>query len=367
MSGTQARLGKLYPALTAKERAILVLKAWKEDGEEDPLVRETMPAEQAADFNRLIDLMNGVNVDLATRVITLYALVGRLGAKWGWLATVQVWGLDACRVAAYVFLHTKEPVTESEHRTLVRNTRSEMVPARELAEILVERHDGWSEADMEGSSDEGDDLVSDEAWDRVRKGKEKEIARLVEDGTLKGERKGRRMLVNAGAFYDWLGEPAPVSPEWGLEFEVFPDEDADKVRRLRKERQAAREAISGAPSDSAIEPVFRRYGVERRRSKEVRDWGDQIADALSKSLWDGIQECWQVLRAIELAVHEVEVEFDGEYPLLPEPGAILEGARKELEDMHQNVQRYVEPFELPEPDEEVLARVKSLARLADEG
>ncbi len=367
MSLRESRIDKLYPGLTAKERAVLVLKGWKQDTEEDPLVRRTMPAEQAPEFNRLIDLMNGVNVDLATRVITLYALLGRLGAQWGWLATVQVWGLDAWRVAAYVFLHTKEPVTESEHRKLVRNARSEMVPGRELAEILVERHDGWSEADMEGSSDEGDDLVSDEAWDRVRKGKEKEIARLVEDGTLKGERKGRRLLVNAGAFYDWLGEPAPVSPEWGLEFEVFPDEDADKVQWLRDEREAAREAISGAPSDSAIEPVFRQFGVDRKRSKEATSWGDQIADALSKSLPDGIQECWQLLRAIELAVHEVEVEFDGEYPLLPEPGAILEGVRKELEDMHQNVQRYVEPFELPEPDEEVLARVRSLARLADEG
>ncbi len=367
MSLRESRIDKLFPALTAKERAILVLGAWKQGEEEDPLVRREMPAEQGVEFNRLIDLMNGVNVDLATRDITLYALVGKQGAKSGWLATVQVWGLDAWRVAAYLFLHTKEPVTESEHRKLVRKARSEMVPARELAEILVERHDGWSEADVESASDEGDDLVSDEAWDRVRKGKEKEIARLVEDGTLKGERKGRRLLVNAGSFYDWLGEPAPVPPEWGLEFEVFPDEDADEVRRLRKERQAVRETIAKAPSDSAIEPVFRRLGVERNRSKEATSWGDQIADALSSSLRDGIRECWQALRAIELAVHEVEVEFDGEYPLLPEPGAILEVVRKELEDLRQSAQRYVEPFELPEPDEEVLARVRSLARLADEG
>jgi hypothetical protein len=43
VSGNQ-RLDRLYPALTAKERALLVLRAWKADQEEDVAVRRTMPA-----------------------------------------------------------------------------------------------------------------------------------------------------------------------------------------------------------------------------------------------------------------------------------------------------------------------------------
>ncbi len=92
MSGTRARLGKLFPALTAKERAILVLKAWKEDGEEDPLVRDTMPAEQGVEFNRLIDLMNAVNRELGPYLALLHALVGRLGLRHGWLMSLKTMG-----------------------------------------------------------------------------------------------------------------------------------------------------------------------------------------------------------------------------------------------------------------------------------
>jgi hypothetical protein len=49
-----ARLGKLMPALSAQERAILILRSLKEKTPEDPLWRSTMPREQAAEFNRLI-------------------------------------------------------------------------------------------------------------------------------------------------------------------------------------------------------------------------------------------------------------------------------------------------------------------------
>jgi len=46
MSSGESRLNKLYPALSARERAVLVLKAMKEDGEEDRRVRQTMPPAQ---------------------------------------------------------------------------------------------------------------------------------------------------------------------------------------------------------------------------------------------------------------------------------------------------------------------------------
>ena len=60
MSGNQ-RLDRLYPALTAKERALLVLRAWKADQQEDAAVRRTMPSDQARDFNHYIHLMNAAN------------------------------------------------------------------------------------------------------------------------------------------------------------------------------------------------------------------------------------------------------------------------------------------------------------------
>lgn len=53
MTSKERRLDKVSETLTAKERALLVLRAWKEDREEDPTWRWTMPSEQVAEFNRL--------------------------------------------------------------------------------------------------------------------------------------------------------------------------------------------------------------------------------------------------------------------------------------------------------------------------
>src|SRR5690606_11772143 len=56
-----SRLSRLSPVLTAQERAVLVLEAWKDGKPEDPGWRSQMPREQAHAFNQLIDLMNAAN------------------------------------------------------------------------------------------------------------------------------------------------------------------------------------------------------------------------------------------------------------------------------------------------------------------
>ena len=60
-----SRLSRLAPALSARERAILVLNAWKEGKEDDPSWRRTMPQNQAHEFNRYIGLMNVANRQIA--------------------------------------------------------------------------------------------------------------------------------------------------------------------------------------------------------------------------------------------------------------------------------------------------------------
>lgn len=47
MSATDRRLDRLYPSLTARERAVLVLQAYKEDRQPEPLICSTLPADQA--------------------------------------------------------------------------------------------------------------------------------------------------------------------------------------------------------------------------------------------------------------------------------------------------------------------------------
>ncbi len=130
------RLQKLYPALTAKERAILVLKACREDRDEDLRVRQSMPRQQITKFNRLIDLIRGV-YHLALYIALLEQSVDNLSLRYGWLLSLVLWGDAVLSLEGYILLYTKEPITESEYSRLLAEARGEMAPPSELAEALV--------------------------------------------------------------------------------------------------------------------------------------------------------------------------------------------------------------------------------------
>ena len=50
----ESRLKKVIPALSARERAILVLRSWQDGTPEDRSWRLAMPSDQTREFNRLI-------------------------------------------------------------------------------------------------------------------------------------------------------------------------------------------------------------------------------------------------------------------------------------------------------------------------
>jgi len=348
MSGNQ-RLDRLYPALTAKERALLVLRAWKGDQEEDLQVRRTMPQSQAPDFNHYIHLMNAANEDLGKYIAVLNLTATQLGLKHAWLASLQLWGIRVWELATYIALHTNEPISESEHRRLVEEARAEMVPVAGLAEVLVEGYEGWSEADKEQAED-GDDeqVVTGKAWNRLLAEKKRELTRLIEEGTLAGRRSGRRLLVNNGSFYDWLGEPVPVCPDWGVGYDVLPDGQAERVERLKKERLDAQEAISRSPTSPLLELLEEKLG---RRVTDRQERWDEAMVALRDSLREGIPWCWQELRAAEAVLDEVAEEL-GEDSLLPPVRQVLDKTRNDLVELHALLRFVDADCDLPEPDEE---------------
>lgn len=112
------RSGKLFAALTAKERALAALRAWKAGGEEDRLVRETTPNSQIAEFTELIEIMNGVNERLGPYILLLRATVDKLGLIVGWLATIDLWGNQVVELASFIFRLVPEPITESDYQRL---------------------------------------------------------------------------------------------------------------------------------------------------------------------------------------------------------------------------------------------------------
>jgi len=348
MSGNQ-RLDQLYPALTAKERALLVLRSWKGDQQEDAAVRRTMPQSQALDFNHYIHLMNAANLDLGKYIAVLNLTATQLGLKHAWLASLQLWGIRVWDLATYIALHTNEPIRESEHKRLVEKARAEMVPVAELAETLLEAYEGWTEADMEPGEDPDDGpVVRQKAWNRMLAEKKRDLSHLVEEGVLAGRRSGRRLLINAGSFYDWLGEPVPVCPDWGVSYDVMPDDQAGRVERLKKERLDAQEAISRSPTSPLLELLEEKLG---RRVTERQERWDEAMAALRESLREGIPWCWQELRAAEAVLDEVAEEL-GEDPLLPPVRQVLDKTRNDLVELHALLRFVDAEAELPEPDEE---------------
>ncbi len=354
----EGRLNKLAPALTARERAILALRAWKEGVPEHPELRSRMPPQQASEFNHYIRLMSGAYEVVSLYVIILGQALELLNARYGWLLSLHLWALKAMDLGSYIAFHTKEPITRSEHQKRLAAAREEMVPASEFAEVLAERHEGWTDEDL--LPEEGDDepLVKEAAWKRVHKEKALELARLVEQGTLAGTRRGRRPYVNSGSFYDWLGEPVPVFPDWGLRFDVLPDSEADEARRLRQAREAAKEAMQRAPLGLGLDHLSRHLGVPRKGSSGR----NEVAEALTTHLRQGIELRWRELLAVEQVLDEMSAEFEGEDLARPqERRAITEGKEK-LRELHESVQNYVGPFGLPGVDEDDVAQLREAMR-----
>ena len=54
-------------------------------------------------------------------------------------------------------------------------------------------------------------------------------------------------------------------------------------------------------------------------------------------------------------------EFDGEDPALPEMRHVLDHCKEKLGSLHEDVQKYTGPFELPSPTEDELSMVRETA------
>jgi hypothetical protein len=353
------RVERLYDRLTAKERALLVLQAWKEDKEEELGVRWSMPPDQVTEFNRYIDLMNGVNQHLVPFLIAVSLEVEKLSLRLGWLGTLALWGLETWELGAIINVSMKEPVTESEYRELEAKARREPMSVADCAEVLTSRYEDWTDDELQ-SKKHG--IVDPKAWERVASENWKTVRKLIDDGKLPATRKGRKIIVESGAFYDWLGEQAPVIPEEGFEYEVLPDAEAGSARQRRDELRHAREIVAKAPTGLGV-------GFMRRQDERLAEWlvepfGDSrredLVEVKRRLLREGIEEQWRHLRSVEIAVAEVRAAFGDEDPRVPTVAHLFDQSKERLVDVHEGSKDYLDAFELPDPDAELLGRVRRL-------
>jgi len=87
-----ARLSRLSPALTARERAILILKADRDKTHEDPSWLRTLPSEQRDEFNRLIGLMNASNKYLPLFITMVEGWAQQMEVRLNWWITLTLYG-----------------------------------------------------------------------------------------------------------------------------------------------------------------------------------------------------------------------------------------------------------------------------------
>jgi hypothetical protein len=131
MSGEQ-RLDRLYPALTAKERGLLVLRAYKAGEKPDPQIYHSTPDAQAHAFNHYIHLMNAVNTELASVLSILREQVGRTDLKYAWFMTLAIWGLETHILGNEVLAVTKDRKLRQEVRRLMARAPSDLVVPLDL-------------------------------------------------------------------------------------------------------------------------------------------------------------------------------------------------------------------------------------------
>ena len=354
MSATDKRLDRLLPALSAQERAILGLRNFKADKPQDRQLLNTAPARQTAALNRLIGLMNAANGDLAHVIVIIRERVRQENMRYGWLEWARMCAMEMWAVRERFNVCAREPITESEYRRREAEARGELIPVEEFATVLTEEREDWEDADCETDED-GDRVATDAAWYRLRDQKAEELRRLVAAGTLTGKGKGRSLKIECGSFYDWFGKPVPVVPELGVEFDVRPDGRAREVRRERDDHEFIRGLLDRGACDLDLPLDMESPLVVEPRPK---GFGLELARILAVRIRSGVQENWRELRAIEEQLDSMTEDFDGEDVLHPRVRASFDEAKAELIELHEKVQKYTGPFELPEPDEEMRAAIQ---------
>ena len=248
---------------------MLVLKALKAREAPTALIYDDDAELSGTRFNRLIRLMNAVNVEL-TRADDPPGADGQGRLKHAWLQTLRFWADDVGSLRVLTSINMKEPITASEYAKRQAEAREELLPLAECAQIVAEDH-SWVETDYL-TDKEGEREVSDKAWNRVYRATRKEMEQLIADGTLPSRRRGRGIVISAGAFYDWRGEPTPVYPEDAWESDVRPDDQAEQVEQDRRAQAAVRRILDRAPKPLSKPTDLRERSNRRRAAALAIGW-----------------------------------------------------------------------------------------------
>jgi hypothetical protein len=338
------RLDRLTSALSAKERAILVLRSMKDETPEDPLWRQAMPQQQVREFNRLIGLMNVVNRELALVIGRLAQKTAELQVRESWLVSLILWQEHIAEIRRALRLSLSEPITESEHRRLTENLRAEWTPVDELAAMLAGQHEGWTDADYE-QRDDGERELRDEAWYRVCDEKQRKLTALVAAGKLPGKGKARRLKIPFGAFDDLLWGKAGVMPEDYLRYRILPDSEVEAVESEKLRLQRLQGVLAWQPYEDAMKA-------------DGPQMPENMIDMLRESMAGMLISVWVQLKTAEAVIAELAGEFGGADPLRPRLREELDETTSELLAVQEHLRFLNMEVLLREPLDEELEEMR---------
>jgi hypothetical protein len=281
-----------------------------------------------------------------------------------WLQALDLWSQDVGTFAMFISAYGKTPITESDYRALVDAERARLAPVAELAEEMLEQYDEWTVADLDRDED-GEEVVTDAAWERQRGRFERQLRALVSDGTLHGKRTKAGVVVEIGSFCDWRGEAPLVFPEWGPEYEVRPDSERRAVEREATWLERIVEIVRTAP----------RAALGRRAEEMLKAEGEPAPFPTGQEAWERIthfkaaeaRQRWRELGAVEAQFAAVgRAAFGGEEPELPVVREAIDGTRAKLDAARAALGAMGEAFAFEEPTEEDLKAAQEMYETAVE-
>jgi hypothetical protein len=338
---SDARLNRIMPALSARERAVAVVAAWKEGRTEDHWLRRTVPENQQREFGRLIGLVRGVNGRLAWLILVYQEEVRRHWMTLGWIGTIKAWGFNTITLSHAILAQHIELVTDSEAAKRRAAARAETLRFREAAEYLTERV-----ADEDESFDDDDTRFENE----VRR-QERRLRAAAKSGELtvaKGQ-------IAMGSLWNWLGEETPLYPEWGMKVQLVPDDRAEDVATQRLWTARIQKALADAPITFA----------ESNEVTPESSHSNQVGEALFRSLVAGVASTWHGLRTVVLCIDEATEQL-GDDPMHPECREALDALSSDMEVLVKVIGDHLGKIELPEPDEHDLQQLRKVLTLAAE-
>jgi len=343
-----ARLSRLAPALTAQERAILVLGAWRDGKAEDPAWRRHMPREQSETFNYYIHLMNATNRFIGSYIGHLYHMAEKVGLRQAWLVALTLWEEHIDEIRGALRLVLREPVTESEYAARVEEVRKEWMPLGEIAAFAAGESENWADTDYTEDED-GQRTLTDEAWDRVCGEKERELRALVKSGQLQGRGRGRALNIRWGDYCRLIGREVSAGPEDCLSYRVVPDDQAEEAALERLDFQRLQGVLDWRPFNAPPDV-------------DLPKMPEKVKGYLRESTAYALVFCWIQVRVVEVILDEVAAEFGGADPLKPDVREKLDEAKQKLQENHDQLLALDLEVELREPLDEEMEELRGMLR-----